>query len=254
MTTAAPTWLSVIPENFPRDLTEDPSWYPGLITPRVGKPGKWNKQPADPTTAKLAEWSDPATRCTFSDAYMAYQRDPRFKCIGYMTHGSGIVGIDLDDAFAEDDSIKPWAQELVDALPGYWERSVSGTGLRGFCRGSLPPGRRTRTYNGPSIEIYDVDRLLVATAPVLPRAARLPDRQPEIEAAPARWCNGGDVSEGAIATGRTGRADTVTPEGMKVLERVMGGKYAAQMAAIWSNETDSDQDWALTCETVYHAI
>ena len=205
MTTAAPptTWLPVIIENLPADLTEDASWYPGLITPRVGKPGKWNKQPADPTTAQLAEWSDPSTRCTFSDAYMAYQRDPRFKCIGYMMHGAGIVGIDLDDAFAEDGSVKPWAQEIVDALPGYWERSVSGTGLRGFCRGVLPPGRRKRTYNGSSIEIYDVDRFLVTTGHVIHRVDRLPELQAEIEAAHARWFNGGDVSDGAIATGRT---------------------------------------------------
>jgi primase-polymerase (primpol)-like protein len=170
LSSSHPDWLPVIVENIPADLVGDPSWYPALIKPKIGKPGKWDKIPGDPETAAAATWSDPATRCTFDVAYMAYQRDSRFTGIGYMMHGDGLVGIDLDTCVSPDGTIAPWAAEIVEQFAGaYWERSVSGTGLRGFCRGVLPDGvdgRRSK-IEGCSVEVYSGQRFLVVTGQVV---------------------------------------------------------------------------------------
>jgi primase-polymerase (primpol)-like protein len=160
-----PTWLSVIPENLPRELTDLRAWYPALIRPKLGKPGVWDKIPADPETAVPAKWSDPTTRCSFSDAYMAYQRDPRFHGVGFMLHAeAGMIGIDLDKCVAADGTVAFWALEIVRQFPGaYWERSISGTGLRGFCRGELLVGGCRSRVEGCSVELYADERFLVVT-------------------------------------------------------------------------------------------
>jgi len=165
MASTPPKWLPVEPGNIPRELVDDVAWYPAIIKPKLGKVGRWDKIPGDPATGTPATWSDPATRCTFSDAYMAYQSG-RFPGIGYLMHGDGLIGIDLDTCIAEDGSIAPWALEIVHQFAGaYWERSISGTGLRGFCRGELPDGvdgRRSK-IEGCTVEIYSDLRFLVVT-------------------------------------------------------------------------------------------
>ena len=162
---AAPTWLSVEPANIPRDLIGTAAWVVWRAEAVAGKVGKWTKVPyraADPS--RKASTTDPATWATFAEAHGAYQSDPSLHGIGYVLHDEGITGVDLDDAFADDGSLKPWAQEIVSALAGaYWERSPSGKGIRGLCRASLPPGRRKRKLEGSSIEIYDDVRFLTIT-------------------------------------------------------------------------------------------
>ena len=108
--TSRPTWLPIDPAGLPRPLVDDPSWYPALIKPKAGKPGKWDKIPGDPATGKPASWSDPATRLPFGAAFMAYQSSPAFAGVGYMMHGNGLVGIDVDDAFTDAGDLKPHAQ------------------------------------------------------------------------------------------------------------------------------------------------
>lgn len=253
---APPQWLRVETAGLPAELTKGSRYVVWKAEPRKGKPGKWEKAPRRSDTLGLASTTDPSTWSSFSDAFTAYEQHPDLTGIGrIMSDDDGITGVDLDDSIAEDGSVKPWAQEIVDALPGaYWELSPSGKGLRGFCLGKLPPGRRKRTYQGASIEIYDDVRHLTLTGHAVLYVETLPQLQEAVEAVHARWFAGGDAADGAIVTTRIGQADTVTPEGLKVLELVMGGKYAAQMADIWAGKTDSDQDWALACETARHAI
>src|SRR5207248_2333902 len=131
-----------------------------------------------------AQWSDAATRCTFDVAYMAYQRDPRFGGVGYLLHDHGIVGIDLDRCIAADGTIAPWALEIVAQFEGaYWERSISGTGLRGFCRGTLGDiGGCRSTIEGCSVELYADIRFLVVTGQALTPVSELPDLQAAVDA------------------------------------------------------------------------
>lgn len=165
---SGPTWLPVIPDAIPRELTDARAWYPAIIRPKATKVGQWDKIPGDPKTSEPAFWKNPSTRCTFSDAYMAYQSG-RFQGIGYMMdEAAGLIGIDLDKCVSPDGSIAPWALEIVQQFDGaYWERSISGTGLRGFCRGTLPVGGCRSKIEGCSVELYADQRFLVVTGQVV---------------------------------------------------------------------------------------
>jgi primase-polymerase (primpol)-like protein len=165
-----PTWLPVIPDMIPRELTDTVAWYPAIIRPKATKVGRWDKIPGNPTTGKPAKWSDPSTRCTFGEAYTAYEQRPEwFGGLGYMMHSdSGLIGIDLDTCVTPDGSIARWALEIVSSFEGaYWERSISGTGLRGFCRGTLPIGGCRSKIEGCSVELYADERFLVVTGQVV---------------------------------------------------------------------------------------
>ena len=165
--TARQTFLPVIPDAIPRELTDAVAWYPAIIRPKAGKVGRWDKIPGNPETGDPATWSDPATRCTFGTAFMAYESG-RFGGIGYMMHGDGLIGIDLDTCVAPDGAIAPWAREIVAQFEGaYWERSISGTGLRGFCRGTLPVGGCRSKIEGCTVELYADERFLVVTGQVV---------------------------------------------------------------------------------------
>jgi primase-polymerase (primpol)-like protein len=164
--TAPPVWLPVVPDAIPRELTDAVAWYPAIIRPKAGKVGTWDKIPGDPKTGKPAKWSDPTTRCTFSTAFMAYESHPEwFSGIGYMMHTeSGLIGVDVDKCVSPDGTIAPWALEIVTQFNGaYWERSISGTGLRGFCKGTLPVGGCRSKIEGCSVELYADERFLVVT-------------------------------------------------------------------------------------------
>jgi primase-polymerase (primpol)-like protein len=162
----APALLPVEPSAIPRELVQLKAWYPAIIRPkRDGKPGL-DKIPGDPITGRPALWKDPSTRCSFSDAYMAYQSG-RFLGIGFMMHAeAGLIGIDIDKCVSPDGTVAAWALEITRSFTGgYWERSISGTGLRGFCRGVMPNGARAKktTLNGCSVEMYADLRFLVVT-------------------------------------------------------------------------------------------
>ena len=161
-----PALLPVEPSAIPIELVRLKAWYPAIIRPkRDGKPGL-DKIPGDPVTGRPALWKDPSTRCTFDVAYMAYESG-RFLGIGFMMHAeAGLIGIDIDKCVDEAGTVAPWARDITRSFTGaYWERSISGTGLRGFCRGVIPNGARAKktTLNGSSVEMYADLRFLVVT-------------------------------------------------------------------------------------------
>jgi primase-polymerase (primpol)-like protein len=178
---ASPTWLPIVPDAIPRKLTDAQAWYPAIIKPKKNKPGKWDKIPGavdEDGKVTAATWSDPETRWKFGVAFMAYESG-QFGGIGYMMDAdAGVIGIDLDDSIAENSSVKPWAQEIVDSFAGaYWERSISGKGLRGFCLGTLPVGGCRSKIEGCSVELYADERFLVVTGQALDYVDNLPTLQ-----------------------------------------------------------------------------
>jgi primase-polymerase (primpol)-like protein len=138
-----------------RELSERDQWVCWRYEARGGEPTKvpyaptW--QPASSTNAST--WS------TFERCFAAAVRE-RFDGIGYVfSESDPYVGIDLDDALRPDGTLEPWADEIVRELDTYAEVSPSGAGLKLFCRGSLPPGRR-RTGK---LEMYDAARYFTVT-------------------------------------------------------------------------------------------
>ncbi|MDY7001622.1 MAG: phage/plasmid primase, P4 family, partial [Thermodesulfobacteriota bacterium] len=111
------------------------------------------------------------------DAYKANG----FSGIGFMlSTDNDIAGLDIDHCRdAESKKIEPWALEIVDELNTYTEVSPSGTGLRAFFHGGLPPRGRKKG----NVELYDTGRYLTVTGQRLPDTPQtLENRQSQVEA------------------------------------------------------------------------
>jgi hypothetical protein len=87
----------------------------------------------------------------------------------------------------------------------------------------------------------------------------LPTLQAEVEALHADVMGGEAITAAAIVTTMTGPAESVSPEGMALLERMMGGRFGAQMANVWAGnyadygDDESAGEWAFAKEATYHA-
>src|SRR5262249_16427040 len=95
-----------------------------------------------------------------------------------LCENDGFVGIDLDHCVS-DQKISLWALKIIFELESYTEFSPSGSGVRIFLKGKLPPAGRKRG----SIEMYESSRYLTVTGQHYPRSPRtIEQRQEAIEA------------------------------------------------------------------------
>lgn len=144
------------------------------------KRGKYDKIPvrADQpeynlSTANPARWFD------FDTALAAHNAAQGITAgVGYvMTKPHGIVGVDLDGCLDAEGKPEAWAQEIIDMLRGYVERSPSGNGLRIFVRGAIPADWANHTVG---VECYagHKPRFLTVTG------RRLPDSPGDVPEAP----------------------------------------------------------------------
>ena len=82
--------------------------------------------------------------------------------MGFVFNGDGIIGIDLDNAFANG-KLKDWAQAIVTVFAGtYMELSPSGNGIHIIAKAELFSGRRFTIADG-GIEIYATGRYFTMT-------------------------------------------------------------------------------------------
>ena len=156
-------------ENFPEDL-KALRWAVWIAEPRDGKPGKFNKAPRSPRTGVKVGTNNPTLFGTFDEAKRAYKESAgKYTGVGVLLDGSGVVGIDIDDASATLSStpeLQKWLETAV-RLGAYCEVSPSNKGLRLFVRGSIPEGSPAK---GDNIEIYAKLRFLTVTGHVIPVA------------------------------------------------------------------------------------
>ncbi len=116
--------------NIPQELKANASFCVWKLEKRNGKP---TKVPYDPATGQMARTNDPATFRSFADAMKAYAMGG-YDGIGYRV-SEGIGAIDIDHCIREDGSLNDVAASILGFFPdAYFERSPSGTGLRGFFR------------------------------------------------------------------------------------------------------------------------
>lgn len=146
------------PKHFPSDLRERPLWI--WWRPELRPDGKFDKIPCD---ARLiaSNWRDPANQLRCADALAGL---PAGCGVGVVLNGDGLCGVDLDGCIGPDGTPAPWAAAIVERAATYTEISPSGTGLRLFLWGALPPGRRKRDR----VEAYAEARYLTVTGNVLP--------------------------------------------------------------------------------------
>lgn len=167
-TPPVPAWIPLQLESVPAELCAIARWYisrPEYRSGKVGKAGKWTKPPRSARTGDLADVTDPTTGAPFELIPGAMKR--------YGVPLAGLALSDADDVLALDIDgcrdpetgaidLRPLA--IVRELGTYWEPSPSGTGLRMFGRGALPPGAGNIWHiDGLKVEVYERDRYVTVT-------------------------------------------------------------------------------------------
>ena len=116
--------------NIPQELKSNASFCVWKLEKRGGRA---TKVPYDPRTGQLAKTNDPATFSDFGTAMKAYAMGG-WDGIGYRV-SEGIGAIDIDHCIREDGSLNDVAASILGIFSdAYFERSPSGSGLRGFFR------------------------------------------------------------------------------------------------------------------------
>ena len=162
-----PDALRVRSEAVPEKLKDRTGWVCWRYTWKRDRE-EWTKLPIDVSTGSAASSTDSETWSSFEAALQYHNRESK------RTDGVGIVvsdddlfvGIDLDDCVdPQTGEIDDWAVDVVESVPTYWERSPSGTGLRGFGVGFLPDGKTRADIDGTDghIEMYETGRYLTVT-------------------------------------------------------------------------------------------
>ena len=128
---------------IPVQLKEMPHWRPYRLTPPTKAGDKPGKVPLNAHTLKPSNHTSDTKDCTSFDLAKAMllkelardQDERQFHGIGMSLTGSDdLLVIDLDKVVMEDGSIKPHAKEILEQVPGFVERSVSGSGFHIFTK------------------------------------------------------------------------------------------------------------------------
>jgi len=116
--------------NIPQELKNNAPFCLWKLEKRSGRP---TKVPYNSKTGALARTNDPSTFADFGTAMTAYAMGG-WDGIGYRV-SEGIGAIDIDHCIREDGSLNDVAASILSFFPDiYFEKSPSGTGLRGFFR------------------------------------------------------------------------------------------------------------------------
>lgn len=153
-----PTALPMRFENIPGQLTSINQWVLWRYEHKAGQKKPWTKVPYQPGGAK-ASATGAATWSSFDEVRAAYERGG-FDGVGFvLTPDTGLIGVDMDNQRADDET---WCEEVnvqIAALQTYGEISPSGRGARFFGFGTLPATGRKRG----DFEVYDGARYLTLT-------------------------------------------------------------------------------------------
>ena len=116
--------------NIPQELKANASFCVWKKEKRQGKP---TKVPYNPKSGQLAKTNEPETFTDFNTAMKTFAMGG-YDGIGYRV-SEGIGAIDIDHCIREDGTLNDVAASILSYFPEtYFERSPSGTGLRGFFR------------------------------------------------------------------------------------------------------------------------
>ena len=114
--------------NIPQELKSSCSF---CVWKREKRDGRPTKVPYDPRTSQMARTNAPDTFSDFGTAVKTYVMGG-YDGIGFRV-SEGIGAIDIDHCIREDGSLNDVAASVLGIFKdSYFERSPSGTGLRGF--------------------------------------------------------------------------------------------------------------------------
>lgn len=227
---ATPGTLPVITEGIAHDLQEPNQW---AVWRWERRGGKWTKPPINPATGGYARNNDPDTWGSFQAALWRMRKD-RLPGIGFMFHpDDDLAGVDLDGCRnAESGEIGAWALEIAEGLDSYAEASPSGTGLKVFVRGELPPGRRRK---GP-IEMYDRGRFFTTTGHHLANVpATVNGRQEELAQLHQRVFGLEKIAHAGSPAAKTPARMSLSDS--ELIERAMSAANGQKFSKLWAGDT-----------------
>ena len=159
-------------DNIPAELRVLKQW--SCFRTYTDNEGKRKKVIISPVDSKFA-------KCNVSETWTDYESAKRY-CLRNRYAGltfaltGGITCIDIDHAIDKDGNIQSEeAKQLILLLADtYIEKSVSGTGIHIFMKGSLPPNARNRN-DKKGLEMYDKDRFICMTGDLFSSGSTLKD-------------------------------------------------------------------------------
>ena len=232
-----PNALPLIVENIPEDLAAFDHWAGWRWEFRGGK---WTKVLVNAASGRRASSTDPSTWTTFEQA-VQHARKNALPGVGFVFTGSPFAGVDLDACRnPETGYVERWAAEIVTEANSYSEVSPSGTGVKVFVRGTLPPGRRRKG----NIEMYDSGRFFTVTGHRLPgMPAVVGERTEQLAALHHRVF--GPTPGNAPVKSRRGRPTDGEATGgagvhlddAELIRRATAASNGAKFARLWSGDT-----------------
>ncbi len=277
----------VIPnyEHLPQYLKDSPRWINFRWEWKQDR-GIWDKPPLSPHNGHATGWQKPESHGTLMQAAEGIRKHDA-SGIGYVMVEDErcLVAIDLDDCVdAATGEIIDWPDEkpmqwktplspgkIMAALGGYWEFSVSGTGLRGFV---FCPGVDTgRLGNKAGAEFYVSGKYLTVTGRRIdPITGELSSGTCAIATVDAPLMNGimaefgdskaekAEKSAGARKNRSTAVAnDTFVPTAVDVMEKARAASNAEKFCKLFNGDISeysgdhSKADSALCCIVAFYA-
>ncbi|MBU3628909.1 AAA family ATPase [Polynucleobacter sp. AP-Reno-20A-A9] len=158
-------------DKIPATLKELPCWRPFKLTPPAKVGDKPGKVPLNAHTLRPSNNTRNTKDCTSFELAKAsllneLKRSPeqrQFHGIGMsLTGANDLLVVDLDKVILEDGSIKPHAKEILETIPGFVERSISGTGFHIFTKSAdWESGNQSNHELG--VEIFREGRYIAIT-------------------------------------------------------------------------------------------
>src|SRR6266487_111030 len=127
-------------QTAPRTAFEELRSYPNwVVWKRATRNGKVTKVPYNAYTGEMASSTDKDTWASYERASETFARSKgKYAGIGFMFGHSPFFGCDCDHCIDENGAIDQWAQDVLDQLNTYGEKSPSETGIHGIGRGEMP--------------------------------------------------------------------------------------------------------------------
>ncbi|RDI69553.1 phage NrS-1 polymerase family protein [Halopelagius longus] len=234
---------------LPTALIEYDQWICWREQERDGKP---TKVPITPRSGEFASSTDEQTWTSFGDA-LEYAETGDADGIGFVfTADDPFVGVDLDDCRDPDTGvIDEAAEDIIDRLDSYTERSPSGTGYHVLVEGELPDGRNRKG----TIEMYDSARFFTVTGDhVVETPMTVARRQDALTAVHREYvqdeATDGDSSLPSETAGEPS-AD-IDLDDQKLLEKATNATNGEKFERLWNGNTggydsQSEADMALCC-------
>lgn len=182
-------------ERVPSDLAETPQWvvWKAVKIKKQNGTEKITKVPHDPKTGRKASTKRRDNWGTFDQAAEAYLLEG-YDGLGFVfTPDDPFVGIDLDNCFNDDGSLRADAETAINTVKSFTERSPSGNGLHIITKATIPGSGHCDNTTGR--EMYQEGRFFTITADVVGNYAEIAESNDAIRLLYDEWFGQSSVQD-----------------------------------------------------------